>query len=93
MPKLGSASFYIDAAERCARAFGQGALLGLGANAVGIPVHELPWQFACELGVSNAAICFLTCLSSLSFGDKETASFLPPPAQTPLMVASIFHKQ
>lgn len=93
MAKLGASSYWIDLGERTVRSFAQGVLVGLGVTAASTPVTHLPWQAALELGAAQAVVCFLMGLAGLKFGDKQTASFLPPPAQTPLMMSALFHKE
>lgn len=89
-----SKSFWVDLIERTVRAFAQGALAGLGLDAVTKPVNQLPIVFALELGGTLALICFLTGLAGMKLGDPMTASFLPaPPNNTPPPMRSWFSRK
>jgi hypothetical protein len=85
------ASFWIDLGERTLRAFAQGALGGFGVGATVLPVTGLPWMLALQMGGSMAVLCFLTGLAGGWTGDKQTASFLPPPDQTPQLMRALAH--
>lgn len=81
---LGSASWWIDLAERTIRDFAHstaGALFAGGVNAAISPIFNLPWTVSLEIGASSAAPCALTGFAGITipFSDPNTASWLPPP--------------
>lgn len=77
-------AFWIDLGERTLRAFAQGflAALTLKGFSAAVPIADMPWLLAVELGASTAIMCLITGLTSIPVGDKNTASFLPPADQT-----------
>jgi hypothetical protein len=94
--QLATASFWIDLAERTLRTFCQtagGALLVGSTNIV--PIPQLPFLTAVEIGGSAALLTLLTGLGSIAVpgSDPQTASFLPPPSQTPVLLKAMLRRK
>jgi hypothetical protein len=95
---LPGASYWLDLGERTIRAFFQGflaaaALKGAGAAVPGvIGITDFPWLGALNFGIGTAMMAVLTGLSTISLGDRKTATFLPPPDKSPQVMRAVFHR-
>jgi hypothetical protein len=94
MSSLTKPSFWIDLGERTVRAFAQGAVAVLAINAATTPITALPWITAAAVGASAAVIAVISGIASVAVpgSDPATASFLPPPEQTPALLKSMLRR-